>query len=104
MILVMCCDCHNSDGLARKLLRDAGDEQYLTRPVYRGKTNSIEAIKKNITGDNSVYVENIVHYILNSARYAIVIGYDNEHLVWRDFSNGKMQPRLDAEIIVNSYK
>lgn len=104
MIYVLTCECGGVENMARAILRDAGVRDWLNVPIYKGKSKARE-ILSNPEISGIFAVQALLKYINETSAYAVVLGIDKikNVAIWADAKRGKIQSRLDAQIIAENY-
>lgn len=104
MLYLFICDCNGAEGLMRKVLRSAGLNDWLERPIYKGKRryeefyNSMDPEYKN-----RLEIGALNQHLANVSSYVVVLGIKNDKVIWSDVKNGDVKSRLDAEIICQKF-
>lgn len=101
MIVLMVCNCHNSETKGRKVLKDAGVANYTSVPCYKGR-QACRNYLDTYHDDASENVRSLKAYIANHTKYAIVIGYSGDRFEWSDSLNG-MGAGIRAETIAQVF-
>lgn len=100
-IMCLACTCGFSDKLLRGKLEEKGYRDFLTVPIHKGKDKSKSALNTIPQTDGVQMVRN---HLDGCSKYAIVVGYDNEHCRWVDMANGKaFQNSVDLEFILRDF-
>ena len=100
MIYVLACRCHNSEPLARKIMRESNQENWQTQPIIKGRPECMTAL--NALPQNEV-IQAIRNHIQRVSSWTIFIGTDGEEYRWSDVGKGKRTDRLDAELILEEF-
>lgn len=104
MIYVLTCECGGVENMARAILRDAGVRDWLNVPIHKGKSKAREILSNPEISDIFA-VQALLKYINETTSYAVVLGVDKAKniAIWSDAKRGKIQSRLDAQIIAENY-
>lgn len=102
MIGVVTCTCGSSEGLARKILRESGLNNWMDIPVIRGKDLSKRQILPYQSLTNA---RELLAFISNHSKYVVVYGYDADNNVfeWRDCASGSVKEKIEAEALIKAF-
>ena len=104
MIIGFICDCGGAERLIRKVFSDAGIQNWLNVPIYKGKARFKEFF--NDCPDeykNTLEMGALNQYITNASKFTVVLGMKNGHICWADSSAGDIKSRLDAQVICEKF-
>lgn len=102
-LLVLTCACSGADGLARKYMKQAGYEGWITHPIYEGKqkcNSLLEGMRRQ--GYDTRFLQ---QWIASNSSFVVFVGYGdtNEKLVWRNAYSGSVESRIDAEALIKAF-
>lgn len=102
-LLVLGCACGNTMGLARKTMKNAGYEGWLTHPVHEGKQHCkvvLEGMQRE-----GYDTRELQQWIAWTSTFLVFVGYNEEtkKLVWRNSRSGSVESRVDAEALIKAF-
>ena len=105
MLILLVCNCGGAEPLARSVLKEAGVKDWLVTSLVRGNKNCLEWINKLPSATRNLdVVDALFMMIKNKSRYAVIVGYDDEHFRWSDVANGSIKAKLDGEVIAKQFE
>ena len=102
MILCISCDCGGAEPLIRRALQESGYKNWLTEPIYRGKSETSRVLEQ-VFGDRFFEINALKQYLKTSSSYAIVIGANDKQAIWADLGRGDIKSKMDAISIVDAF-
>ena len=104
MLALLICNCHNSESLGRRALREAGVAKWLSVKSYKGRGASLSFCHEleDYCEDNSD-VPSLMNYIKQKGSYVIVVGYTENGFMWADYGNGKTKDSVKAKMIAKEF-
>lgn len=102
-LLVLVCACSNSTERARKVMKNAGYEGWLTHPIYEGKQrcNSVlDGMRRQ--GYDTRFLQ---QWIASNSSYVLFVGYGEpeDKIVWRNASSASVENRIGAEALIRAF-
>lgn len=105
MLILLVCNCGGAEPLARSVLKEAGVKDWLTTSLVRGHKNCLEWINKlPSTTRNLDVTDALFMMIKNKSKFAVVVGYDDDHFRWADVANGDLKSKLDGQVIAKQFE
>lgn len=104
MIVVLACHCSSSLPKARKFLQNNNVKDWMEIPVHLGKESALQFLAKfsdDTEGFSSLTA--LRSFIRNSARFIVILGYDEGREEWADIGHGDMKGKADAELIIERF-
>lgn len=104
MIAVLACHCGSSLPKARKFLQNNNVENWMEVPVHLGKESALQFLSKlsdDMEGFPSLTA--LRSFIRGSARFIVILGYDEDREEWADIGHGDMKGKADAELIIERF-
>lgn len=104
MIAVITCACGGAEEMARSILKQGENSDWLKMPIAKGKDQSkyvMDSLRSRY-GNNDKF-KALDSYYPNRSSYIIFIGYDGKEFKWADAARGTIKERLDAEILVRDF-
>lgn len=104
MIAILACRCGSSLPTARKFLQTNNVEDWMEIPVHLGKDNSLKFLAR-FSDDTEGYpsLTALRNLIRGSARFIVILGYNDEREEWADISHGNMKDKADAQLILERF-
>lgn len=100
-LILLICNCHNSETVGRKVLNNAGVTDYMGVPVRKGRV-AIRQWLDSTQDDALEEVRSLKAYIANHSSYTIVAGYDDGRFKWAD-AKGSLDNQIKAESIAQIF-
>lgn len=102
-LLVMVCTCSGAVGRARKVMKQAGYEGWLTHPVHEGKqhcTAVLDGMRRQ-----GYDTRGLQQWIVSNSSFVLFIGYrePKEEIVWRNASAGSVEARIATEALIKAF-
>lgn len=104
MIACFICECGGVEHLIRKTLKNAGVEDWLNMPLYKGKPRYNEFYNNlNPEYKNRMEIGALNQHMASATSYAVVLGIKNDKIVWADIKDGDLKSKIDAEVIAQKF-
>lgn len=105
MIQLLTCDCGGAEPLARSVLKSAGIENWLKVPIVRGRTNALNWLE-NLPEELKALPEYgaLMLSLKGRGKFSIVLGYTSDEMKWADVGSGRLNEKLDGEIIASHFE
>lgn len=105
MIQLLTCDCGGAEPLARSVLKSAGVKDWLKTPIARGRQKAIawlEALPDNLK--KTPEYQALQLSLKGRGRFSIVVGFTTDEFKWADVGSGKINEKLDGEVIAKHFE
>ena len=104
---ILACTCGNSANLARNTLKKIKGFPWLEFPVTRGKQKVIkelEAMPDFVKASEQYRALRAM--LTHKSKFVVFFGYstENQAVIWADVASGKLQEKIDAELIAEKYE
>ena len=105
MLMLLTCDCGGAEPLARSILKTAGVENWLKVPIARGRQAALKWVDSLPPELASLpEVGALRSSISGRGKFSIVVGYTQSELKWAAVGSGRLQEKLDGEVIAKHYE
>lgn len=102
MIIGFRCDCGGAEGLIRRALERGGVQDWLTRPIYVGKRDSLDYIDQALSDiSDDIEIRSLRRFISDASKFAVVLGIKDGKIRWANLSDSSPTAKLDAEVIIS---
>lgn len=104
MIALLLCRCPGAEQRARRFLERNGISDWASVPSHLGKISAYEFIK-NLppTAEGPDYKGALSDFISHAGGYIIVVGWDDNHLMWSNIKTTATKAIVDAELILERF-
>lgn len=102
MICGFGCRCKNAEPIARKVFRDAGISNFLGVPFYIGHEVAKQTVPQIDTADIEMK-ERLLQYILSQSGYSVIVGWDENELVYAEVGHGSPIDIVNGKVIVRNF-
>ena len=99
-IFCTACLCNSSDSLIRNFLHQVNYPDWMNIPIYKGKQKSRQALS---TLPQYPEVQALDHFIENSSKWAVILGYNEKGCRWADIAHQAAVSKIDAQMIVETF-
>lgn len=105
MIRLLTCDCGGAEPLARSVLKSAGIEDWLKTPISRGRQNALDwlaSLPEEL--QKTPEYGALMLSMKGRGRFSVVVGYSKDEFKWADVGSGKINEKLDGEVIAKHFE
>ena len=104
MIQLLTCDCGGAEPIARSVLKSAGVENWLKIPIARGRQNALkwlESLPQELqrTPEHGA----LMLSLKGRGKFSVVVGYSGDEFKWADVGSGRLNEKLDGEVIAKHF-
>ena len=104
-VMLLTCDCGGAEPLARSVLKSAGVQNWLKTPIVKGRQNAtmwLDTLPEKIKSLPEFQALQLS--LKNRGRFSVVVGYTASEFKWADVGSGKINEKLDGEVIAKHFE
>ena len=105
MLQILICDCSGSESIARSVLKSAGVQNWLKVPIVKGKQNAamwLDALPDALR--QTPELQALKLSLKSRGKFSVIVGYTQTEFKWADVGSGKLNEKLDGEIIAKHFE
>lgn len=102
-LAIVSCSCGGAENLARRVLQKGGCKYWLEVPIFKGKEklkDFFAFIPPTIPEKDR---EILKIGVKDKSSYVLIVGYDENHMIWADLKSGGIKSQLDGEVITSEF-
>lgn len=104
MIKIITCECGSSENLVRQALHRYEYKNWAMEPIVKGKAKSLQVVEDLLRRyPRNQKLEALFSMINNTGKWATIIGYDDNDVMWSDISHGDFKSDVEAENVVRDF-
>ena len=91
--------------MARAVLKSAGVRNWLKTPIVKGRQRAINwlnGLPENL--NKTPECQALIKSIKDRGRFSVVVGFTTNMFRWADVGSGKVNEKLDGEIIAKHFE
>lgn len=104
MLALLVCHCAGAENKCRRVLKEAGIKGYMSVSCYTGTKSGeifLESLPANLKEQTDW--KGAMEAVKSKSSYAIILGYNNMHILWEDIRSGDLMQTIRAEHIADLF-